>query len=828
MFKAQSFAISLLGGLRRDLRLTLRGLRRKPGFTFVVVLSLVIGIGANTAIFSIVDATLLRPLPVPDPDHLVRIDVPASRLTQFGNASYLDWTDFRARSRSFENLAIAHQIAVGMTTGSGEPEIVYGELVSGNFFATMQVQPVRGRDFGAEVDDAPGKHPVVIISYGLWSRTFANDAAVIGREIKLNGRSFTVVGVAPKSFVGPNLYYRPDIYVPVMMAEGISTNGNATLVHRGWREYNMFGRLKPGVSLAQAQAEMDIIMRDLEKTYPETNRDTIAIVRTEMARRFAQGYLFPAVIMALVTLVLLIACANVASLLMARATSRMKEISTQFAVGATRGILVRQLLTESAVLVALGAFGGILLGNVCIRAYASILPNSIASSGPHLHLDSRVLAFAISAAVLSVFLCGIAPAFSIVREAMLRASSNVRAGTSEGRAFGSRARNALIVAQVALSTVLLIGGGLLLKAFLRAQRVDLGFNPEHVLLVTTDPRMRGYSNAKAQAFQQDFMRAVANVPGVQAVSLASLVPFDSGASWDLAIDGYVAPGGERFVDTSTNQVGPGYFGTMQIPVLRGREFTEHDTADAPLVAIVNETLARRYIAGQADLEKAVGHRIALRDHANITIVGVVKDSNYGNLAAPVEPVFYLPYAQMGRPIATLYIRTSGDLSTTAAQVRTVLKGLDPEIAPMSVVPFSTLVSTQGLFVQRMSAMFGAAFGAVALVLAVIGLYGVVSFLVGRRTQEIGVRMALGAQRHAILRMVLSNGATLALAGLAIGSIAAMALTPLMSEMLIGVAPHDLEVFIAVVVLLLAATVGASWLPARRAAKVDPMVALRYE
>ena len=828
MQRALSRVVALLDGFRRDFRLTARSLRRNPGFTLIVVLSLALGIGANTAIFSVVDATLLRPLPVPHPDRLVRIDIAASRLTHFGNASYLDWEDFRSRSRSFENLAITHQIAVGMTSGTGEPQVVYGQLVSGNFFATMQVQPALGNDFGSNADDAPGKSPVAIISYALWARAFANNAGVIGREIKLNGRAFTIVGVAPRSFTGGNIYFRPDVYVPVMMAEGLSTNGNATFIHRDWREYNLFARLKPGVSVAQAQAEMDVVIRDLERAYPETNRDTIAIVRTEMNRRFAQGYLFSAVITALVVLVLLIACANVASLLMARATSRMKEISTQFAVGATRGILIRQLLTESAVLAALGGLLGIALGQLCIRGYAAVLPNSIAPSGPQLRLDSRVLTCATVAALLSVFLCGLAPAFSSVREAMRRASANVRPGLSEGRSYGLLTRRSLIVGQVALSTVLLIGGGLLLKAFLRAQKIDLGFNPNHVLLVTTDPRMQGYSNAKAQSFHQEFMRQVSGIPGVQAVSVASYVPFDSGASWDLAIDSYVAPGGEKFVDTDTNQVAPGYFATLQIPLLRGREFTEHDTGDAPMVAIVNETLARRYIVGKGDLEKAIGHHLALRDHPAIAIVGVVKDSNYGNIAAPVAPVFYLPYAQTGDPIATMYVRTTGDPLSIAPQVSAALKQLDPEIAPMSMIPFATLVSNQGLFMPRMSAMFGAAFGAVALLLAVIGLYGVVSFLVGRRRQEIGVRIALGARPGAILQMVLSNGIVLAVTGLAIGSIGALLLTPLIGGMLIGVRPHDSEVFVAVAVLLLGATVGASWLPARRAAKVDPMVALRYE
>ena len=827
--ESQSRIASLAEAFWRDVRHTFRSLRQRPGFTAIVVLSLALGIGANTAIFSLVDAVLLRPLTVPNADELITIDVAASRLTQFGGSSYLDSMDFRSRSKSLQSLAIAQNISAGMNTGEGDPQVVFGLLVSGSFFSTMQVQPALGRDFRPEEDEAQGKYPVAIISHTLWDRTFGKDPSVVGKQVRLNGKSFTIVGVTPKWFSGPDLFSRPDIYVPTMMTAGLTPDGAAMLDHRSFRGFNMLARLKPGVTVGQAQAEMDGIMRDLERTYPDTNRDTTAFVRKEMKRRLeGNGYLLPAVLMGLVILVLLIACANVAGLLMARATSRMREISTQLAIGATRGTLIRQLLTESAVLAFLGGGAGILLGFGCIKAFAALLPYSPMPGGPDFHLDLRVLTFALLASTAAVFLSGLAPAFLTVREAMLTVTSNVRAGASGSRAYGALPRRILIAGQIALSTILLIGGGLFLKAFAHAQKIDLGFNPDHVLLTTLDPTLRGYTSDKALRFNEQLLRQASSLPGVKSASLASSVPFLSGNSWDISIDGYTAPGGEKFVDTATNQVAPRYFATMQIPLLRGREFTQQDSATAPLVVIVNETLARRYIVGDGDLDKAIGHNIRLRDQNKITVVGVVRDSIYGRIGEPTPPVFYMTYAQMGRPSATLHVRTQGDPAALTPQIREQLRQLDPEIAPMSVLTLESAVWSQGLFIPRISAILGGAFGVIALTLAVIGLYGVVAFMVGRRTQEIGVRMALGAEKGAILRMVLANGISLAAVGLALGTVGAFVLTPVMGDVLVGVNPRDPVVFVGIVIVLVTATLGASWIPARRATQVDPMEALRYE
>lgn len=825
--ESQSRVASLIESLGRDLRLTFRGLWRRPGFTLAVVLSLGLGIGANTAIFSGVDAILLRPLPVPHPHDLITIDMAASRSTQFGNTSYLDLADIRSRSRAFQSISIAQDISAGLSTGQGEPQVIYGKLVSASYFPTMQVQPALGRDFRADEDEVPGKYPVVIISHKLWEQTFDSKPTAIGAQVKLNGRSFTIIGVAPKSFTGSDLFARPDFYVPTVMTEGLTTDGNQMLTHRSWRGFDMMARLNPGVTIAQAQAELDGITRELEQTYPDSNKGTVAYVRREMDRRLVGGFQLPLVLMALVMLVLLMACANVASLLMARATSRMREISIQLAVGASRANLVRQLITESAVLSFLGGAFGIGLGFAGIRGIAAMLPFTT-PGGPQFQLDTRVLGFAVVATTAAIFLSGLAPAVFTVREAASRVVSNVRASASENRSYGAVARRILIGGQIALSTVLLIAGGLFLKAFVRAQNVDLGFNPDNVLLMTVDPTLRGYPTDKAQIFQRQLAQRVADVAGVKSASVASSVPFLGGGSWDLSIEGYTTPGGDKFVDTATNQVGPNYFKTMQIPLLRGREFTEHDDLSAPIVAIVNETLARRYIVNDGDVGKAVGHKLALRDHAGIEIVGVVKDSNYGNIGQPPFPVFYTSYAQMGRPRATLHIRTTGDAAAMTAAVREQLRQLDADVAPISVLTFRSVVSSQGLFFPRFAAVMASGFGIVALSLAVVGLYGVVAFMVGRRTQEIGVRMALGAQRGKIMQMVLLNGMTLAGIGLVLGAIGAYLATPLMAGALLDVNPRDPKIFVAIAVTLAVATAGASWIPARRATRVNPMEALRYE
>jgi len=820
--------IAFLDSLWRDLRLTVRNLGRTPSFTIVVVLTLALGIGANTAIFSVVDGAMFRPLSVPDARHLIAIDTAASRETRFGNSSYLDWLDLRARSHSFQDLAIFNHISASINPAGAipgvAPQFARGLMVSDNFFTTLGVPPAPGRGFLPAEGKAPGRDPVVVLGYGFWKNALGADPSIMGKQVRLNGHSFTVIGVTPEWFTGVELFQRPDFYVPVMMTPVLSPDGDGLLVNRSWRSFEMDARLRPGVTLAQAQAEVTVLMRDLERQHPETNKNCVGIVRYEMDRRTENNNsLPPKILLALVALVLLIACANVASLMMARAFSRLRETSTQLALGASRLRLVRQSLTESAILSALGLAAGLLLAAACIREFSALLPPE---GSPLLRIDGRALAWASSAAVVSI-LFGLAPALLSVREAWA-AVTTTRTAVSGQFVFSGLMRRVLIGGQVALSVVLLIAAGLFTRAFIRAEGLDLGFRPDHVLLVETDPSLQGLSADQSALFHRQLVERVGALSGVRSASFAAWVPFVNGDSWDLSIDGYTTPRGDKFVDTITNRVAPGYFATMGIPLRCGREFGWQDEKKAPLVAIVNETLARRYIVGEGDIEKALGHILRLREGIPIQVVGVAADSNVGGIGRPIEPVFYSSAMQMGGPKMTLHVRTSGDAAMLAPAVRTQIAGLNPEVIPTRVDTLQHVVSERGLSGTRLIAVLTGGFGVLGLILAVVGLYGVVSFMVSRRTQEIGVRMALGADRGRVLRMIVGNGLALVSAGLVIGLAASMAVTRLMAGLLFGISPWDIGTFTSIAALLILAAVAASAVPAVRAMRVDPMVALRYE
>ncbi len=830
-----SFSLSnFLVSVWRDLRVSVRSLIMKPGFTLLVVLSLGLGIGANTAIFSVIDGVLLRPVAIPHPDDLVTIDTAASRVTKFGDSSYLDYVDYSKQTKDLLGMLTYRRAVIGLDPDPGlassRAQVIWGLLVSGNYFSLLEVKPQIGRDFLPDEDQALGKAPVAIISYNLWKNTFNGDSNVLGKLVKLNGHVYNVIGVAPPSFIGLDLAYRPDIYVPMsMIGDIVPGTGSQLLQSRHSRSFVIRGRLRPGVKVSEAQAEASVICSNLSREYPTDNKDTNFIVRKDLDYRLeSNGIVYSAVLLGLVVFVLLIACANVASLLMARATGRLAATATQLALGASRRRLFRQLMTESTVFVILGGAFGLILTWVGIRLAVNLVPYQPAPQGPLFRLDARVMIYAVIACALTVFLCGLAPAFMATREAA-RAALKVRAAST--RTFGAFARRVLIGCQVALSLILLIAGALFLKAFVRLQNYELGFNPDNVYIVSMNPGLYNYTTAQTGQFYKELLDRTSNMTGVKSASLGAISPFLGLYSQDISIDGYTTPSGDKVVDTLTNRTSPSYFDTLQIPFLQGRKFTENDKAGTPPVAIVNETFARRFIVGKGDLSGAINHIFRRRDNVPIQIVGIVKDSVYGvatPLGAPPAPVFYTPFLQGADSYAVIMARTEGSLQGMGNSLQQTIHSLDPAIAPIYSLPLKTVVTERALDKPRVTAVLSGVFALIAITLAIIGLYGVVSYTVECRTQEIGIRMALGAQRSSVLRMILASSISLVALGLVGGIIGALALSRYVSGLLIGVSPRDPLTFIMLPLALFVATIIASLVPATRATRVEPVTALRYE
>jgi predicted permease len=807
-----------------------------PGFTAMVVLSLGLGIGANTAIFSFIDGILLRPVAIPHAGDLVTLDTAASRVTAFGDSSYPDYVDISTKSRDLLGVVAFRRVTIGLnpdtSSSQARPTVIWGVLVSGNYFSVLDVQPALGRGFLPEEVQAPGKAPVAIISFSLWERTFDRDPHVVGRSVELNGHAYTIVGVTPKSFSGLELAYRPDIYVPAMMiGDIIPTAGSQLLASRHSRSWVVRGRLRPGVTVAQAQAEASGICANLTREYPTTNKDTRFLLRRELDYRLeGTGMALPAVLTGLVFLVLLIACANVASLLMARATAGMRGTVTQLALGASRGRLLRQLMTESTVLAWLGGACGLALASLSIRLATNLVPYTPAPQGPVFQVDLRVMMCAMAVSTATVFLCGLAPAFMATQEAA-RAALRVRATSS--RALGSLARRILIGCQVALSLILLIAGSLFLKTLSHLQTVELGFNPNHVFVVAMNTALNKYSAPQSTSFYKTLLDRAATLPRVTSASLAANPPFVGLYSWDISVDGFTTSGGDTVVDTLTNRVSPGYFDTLQIPFLRGRDFAEFDTAESPRVAIVNEAFARRFIVGKQTLEGAIGHALRHRgyDQMPIRIVGIVKDSIYGTitpLGSAPAPVFYIPVSQYADSGLTIQIRTEGSVDGIGPAILQQIRSLDPEIAPIYGLPLSMVVSERAFYMPRVIATLAGVLALSALTLALVGLYGVVSHSVECQKQEIGIRMALGAQKSTVMRTVLMSSLSLVALGLVVGLVGALVLAPSIESLLSGVGPRDPVTFVLLPVAMLVATVLASLVPAARATRVEPVTALRYD
>lgn len=812
--------------LLQDLRYALRLLLKNPGFTAVAVLSLALGIGANTAIFSLVNAVLLRPLPVEKPDEMVMVLTGRAEGMNF-NFSYPLYTDFRDQNNVFSGLMAHSAISVSLSDGR-QTERIKGEIVSGNYFDVLGIKVSLGRTFAPEEDKTLGAYPVVVLGDGLWQRRFGSDRSLIGKAIRINNQNFTVVGIAPKGFTGMNLGEVAEVWVPLMMQPQVAT-WLRDINSRGGSWLYMVGRLKPGMSLVQANAGLDALFQQLKQLNPRP-ADLHTVLRPG---RQGQSGLPEAMsrplrlLMGAVGLILLIACANIANLLLARASVRRKEVAVRLALGASRGRLMRQLLTESIVLALVGGGAGLLLALLTSDVLLAYIPTESATlMAMDVSPDTRVLAFTLLLSLVTGVVCGLAPAWQASKPDVLPALKDEMVTLSRShRRFGLR--NVLVIAQVALSLILLIGAGLFLRTLQKLRGMDLGFTAktQNVLLVSAELEPPRYDRNRGQEFYRLLTERLNAMPSVRSVSWASVPPVNEGGSrTTMFMPGY-QPGPDEDMELNYMTVGLNYFSTLGIPLVRGRDFNSQDTPTSAKVVIINETMARRYWPGQ----EAVGKRINLGDAQGLSleVIGVAKDGKYRNLREEPRPSFYASLTQQYSPYMTLHLNTAGDPRELIPAVRREVQAVDKELPIFNFKTLSDQIDT-ALARERMATTLCGWLGMLALLLAATGVYGVMAYTVSRRVREIGVRMALGAQPKDVLKLVLGDSLLTISIGIALGLVAAFYATGALSSLLFGVSATDPLTFAGIALLLMAVAMLASYIPARRAMKVDPMVALRYE
>ncbi|MFQ5742163.1 MAG: ABC transporter permease [Acidobacteriota bacterium] len=814
--------------LLQDLRYGLRMLANNPGFTAVAVITLALGIGANTSIFSLVNALLLRPLPrIQEPDRLVAIyTTHDGRYT--GVSSYMDYLDFRQRNEVFEDLAVYKPLLMDLSS-EDLTERVQGMIVSASYFSVLGVQPARGRFFLPEEDRTPGTEAVAVLGYGLWQLRFGADPGIVGRSVVLNGRAFTVVGVAPEGFRGTDLEEVPEIFAPMMMQPHFMPAYGNLLERRGWGGILIVGRLRQQATLSQARANLATLSAWLKQEYPRTteHREYSLVPFTQAAvspEARADVVRLSWLLLGVVGMVLLIACVNVANLLLARSSRRRREIAVRQAIGAARGRLVRQLLLESVTLSLFGGAAGLLLG-VWSNRFLRALPLPFHLD---LSLDLRILAFTFLLSLLTGVLFGVAPALEATRA---HPASHLRAAVADGgRAQGRRWGNVLVVAQVALSLLLLIAAGLFARTLINLGTIELGFDAKNVLVATLDPALQGYEGTEVLDFYQRLMDRIDSLPGVGAASLVSNLPGPGNDDvTSIAVEGY-DPGPGNSLSISFNLVGVNYFRTMGIPILRGRAFSDRDDRNAPQVAVINETAARAF--RQSTGRDELGARVSSEGPEGpfVEVIGIAADSKTGNLRADPVPLIYLLQRQLAMgnwSRMTLLVRTGGDPLGLLPSVRAAVEAIDPNIPVFNVGTLEAHLAIT-LVQERLSATLLVISALLALLLAAVGLYGVLSYSVSQRTRELGLRMALGAHAGDLLKSVVWQGMMLVASGVLIGLLAAFAAARLLSSFLFGVTGTDPLTYLGVSALLAAVSLLASYLPARRATRVDPMIALRSE
>ncbi|HSK10880.1 MAG TPA: ABC transporter permease [Vicinamibacterales bacterium] len=807
----------------QDLRFAARLWASTPGVTLVAILSLALGIGANAAIFSVVDALGFRPLAVADEGRLVRV-FGTDPQGQRGRVSYQEFRQVRDQARAFSGVMVHGMRAASVTDGRGDTEVVTADVVSGDYFTTLGIQPALGRPLRAE-DEFPGSTPAVAISHALWQRRFGGDPAVVGTTVPISGTPCVLAGVMKPEFRGTHGLQAPDLWIPVETWAVLGRKGNRADFEDHSRWLDMTGRLHDGASVQQAAAETAAIASRLAAAWPDTNKDrSLRAVPEAEARR--AGFAGLAVMLfAVVGVVLLIACANVAGLLLGRAEARQREIAVRRALGATRGRLVRQLLAESTLLGTLSGLVACALAWGVVRLLPALLPPMPLALGIVFQLDARVLAFTLALALLTGPLFGVAPALIASRAAPV-------AGLKGGQAAGRRTRrfsvrDGLVVAQVALSAVLLLGAGLLVRSLVNAQQVDLGFDRSPAIVVTLAPQLPEAREERLQ-FYRDLVERAAALPDARAATLTSRVPlsmFGGGATQPVVVPGSPEQGGQDPLKIRFSVVDDRYFETIGTRVVQGRAFTPADLAGPGLV-VVSEAMARRHWPGGG----AVGARIQVGppgQHEDYEVIGIAQDVKQNEPTEAAQPFLYFLRGQKDRGDLTLFVRVRGNERAAAVQVKALLRAIAPGTPTLRMVTLDQHLAF-ALYANRVVAVLVGVLGGVGLALAMIGLYGVVAYLVSRRTREIGIRIALGATRAQVLRAVLTRDLALTAGGLALGLAGGMALGGTMRRFLFGVSTTDPWTFAWVVALVGAVALGAGYLPARRAARLDPVTALRVE
>ena len=813
-----------MGTLLQDLRYGFRMLAKSPGFTTVAVLTLALGIGGNATVFSWIRAVLLSPLPgIADAGRMAVAEtvMPSG---EYHTSSYPDFKDYRARNHVFSELfGFEMALAEMSLRDDAPPERVAGIIATENYFDVLGVHAAMGRTFHEEPNQALNSDPYIVLGHGLWARRFGSDPNVVGTIVHLNGHPFTVIGVMPRNFYGTIVGINAEYFVPMMMQPQVLPHED---LEERWPTFvHIMGRLKPGVTIVQAQEEMSTLAANFQLEYPTAEKGVgIFVAPVWVAHYGVQDFLRSVLgfLMLVAGLVLLIACANVANLLLARATSREREIAIRAALGAGRARLIRQMLIESLLLAAAGGLGGTFLALWGTNLLMFFLPPAHLPIGLPLGVDGSVLAFTLILSAVTGIIFGLAPAWKGSRTDL---NQSLKDG---GRSLGAgtrahRLRDLLVVLEMVLATALLVGAGLLVRSLHNAEKTGPGFNPNHVALAAFDLRTSGYTGEQAAAYFDRLIERIRANPGVKSASLEQFVPlWFAGRSYSgVNVEGYTPRLGED-MGIDLNVVGAGYFQMLQIPMVAGRDFSNQDRAGAPLVVIVNQSMAKRFWPGQ----EATGHRLRIQGEWR-TVAGVARDIKYHRVNEEPQSFLYLPMLQAGRTNANILVRSELPTAAVLNMVRAAAQSLDSKAQPLETDDLEGLVQVS-LFANRMAATLATVLGVLGMLLAAIGIYGVLSYTVSQRFREIGIRMALGAQSRDILRLVVGQGLRLALIGAGLGAAFGLAATSAMRSLLYGVSATDPLTFAAVVCVVTLAGGFASYIPAQRALRVDPLVALRYE